>query len=224
MAAYELSSVSRTFGAGNAARKALAGVSLTIDAGKLTAITGPSGSGKSTLLAILGTLDRRFEGKLLLSGQDVTALDDRAVAALRSRKIGFVFQSFHLLPHLTVLDNVAVPALFAAFDGDADVRARTLLDRVGLPGRAADRPENLSGGQKQRVALARSLFLSPEILLCDEPTGNLDRASSSEIVDLLAKEAHEHGRCVVVVTHDPEVSRRADREISLRDGALVEAA
>ena len=222
MLAYELTSVSRTFGSGAAARKALAGVSLTIPMGQLTAVTGPSGSGKSTLLAILGTLDRKFEGQVRVAGQDVAALDEAALAALRSKKIGFVFQSFHLLPHLSVVDNVSVPALFGAFDGDREARAREVLERVGLPGRGADHPENLSGGQKQRVAIARALFLSPEILLCDEPTGNLDRASSSEIVDLLSREASELGRCVVVVTHDPEVSQRASREMRLRDGALVE--
>ncbi|MCC6648356.1 MAG: ABC transporter ATP-binding protein [Polyangiaceae bacterium] len=224
MPAYELQAVSRTFGVGDAARRALDAVSLTIEAGEVTAITGPSGSGKSTLLAILGALDAGYVGRVSLQGVDLASLDERARARLRAQKIGFVFQSFHLLAHLSVRDNVSVPALFARSAGDPASRAEEVLARVGLPGRSRDRPDALSGGQRQRVAIARALFASPEILLCDEPTGNLDRASSAEIVALLVREARERGRAVVVVTHDPEVSSRADREVSLRDGALVEAA
>lgn len=224
MDAYQLDAVSRTFGQGAAARRALDRVSLTISSGALTAITGPSGSGKSTLLAVLGALDRGYDGKVRLRGTDLATLDERARARLRATTIGFVFQSFHLLPHLDVRDNVSVPALFTRFDGDRGARATELLARVGLPGRDHDPPDALSGGQRQRVAIARALFASPEVLLCDEPTGNLDRASSAQIVELLAREAHELGRAVIVVTHDPEVSSRADREVSLRDGAVVEAA
>jgi putative ABC transport system ATP-binding protein len=213
--------VRRLFGAGAAARKALDGVDLTIQAGEFVTILGPSGSGKSTLLAILGGLDLGFEGRVEVLGRDLLALRDAELAELRGERIGFVFQAFHLLGHLTVLENVLTPALFSRrAEAHIERRGRDLLARVGLQGREADRPSELSGGQRQRVAIARALLHRPELLLCDEPTGNLDLATGAQIVELFAELHREERLTVVAVTHEERLAAAATRTVELADGRV----
>lgn len=200
--------------------RALDGVSLHIGSGEFVAITGASGSGKSTLLNVLGCLDRPDAGSYQLDGQEVAGLDDEAISAVRNRRIGFVFQSFHLLPRLTVLENVLLPTRFAHSGELPDVaRAESLLARVGLSERLAHRPNELSGGQIQRVAVARALMMAPSVLLADEPTGNLDSRSAADVLNLF-REVHAEGQTVVLVTHAPEVAEQAPRWIRLRDGRI----
>ena len=223
--ALRLSAVRRVHGEGEAARAALDGVSLTIAQGSFVAVVGASGSGKSTLLSVMGALDRDYQGRVEVLGRDLRTLDERVLGQLRNTQIGFVFQSFHLLPHLTVLDNVASPALFGdgrdGRSGDGRDEARRRLGEVGLADRADDRPQHLSGGQRQRVALARALLHNPRILLCDEPTGNLDSGTGAEVIELLARLPREHGTTVVVVTHEERLAARAERQITLRDGRVA---
>jgi putative ABC transport system ATP-binding protein len=185
------------------------------------AVTGPSGSGKSTLLGLLGCLDRPSQGQVRLSGRDVAALDDVALSRLRNREIGFVFQSFHLIPQLSVLENVTTPLLYGDHGPEAGWRRRALrcLERVGLAQRASHRPAELSGGEAQRAAIARALITEPSLLLADEPTGNLDSATGQEIADLL-DELHAAGATLVLVTHNEALAARAGRQIRLRDGRL----
>ncbi len=199
---------------------ALAGVDLRIGAGEFVAITGPSGSGKSSLLNILGCLDHPSSGRYLVEGRDVAAFDDEAGSDMRNRRIGFVFQSFHLLPRLTVLENVLLPLRFHRDPppGARD-RALALLDRVGLAERRDHRPNELSGGQMQRAAIARALLLEPALLLADEPTGNLDSKSAADVLALIA-EVHGSGQTVVLVTHDHDVAASAPRQVRLRDGRI----
>jgi len=200
--------------------RALDGVSLQIEPGEFVAITGASGSGKSTLLNVLGCLDRPDAGSYQLDGQEVAGLDDEAISAVRNRRIGFVFQSFHLLPRLTVLENVLLPTRFAHTGSLPDVqRAQSLLARVGLSERLDHRPNELSGGQIQRVAVARALMMAPSVLLADEPTGNLDSRSAADVLNLF-REVHAEGQTVVLVTHDPDVALQAPRLIRLRDGRI----
>lgn len=216
----QLESVHRQYWMNRQAVNALDGVDLRIDAGQFVAITGPSGSGKSTLLNILGCLDRPDSGRCLIEGQDVATLDDEAASDLRNRRIGFVFQSFHLLPRLSVLENVLLPLRFHRDDApDAHAHAQALLQRIGLGERASHRPGELSGGQAQRAAIARALLLRPALLLADEPTGNLDSKSAADVMALF-REVHAEGQTVVLVTHDPEVAAHAPREIRLRDGRI----
>lgn len=199
---------------------ALAGVDLEVPRGQFAAIVGPSGSGKSTLLNILGCLDRPDEGRYCLDGTDVSTFDDERASDFRNRRIGFVFQSFHLLPRLTVLENVLLPGRFARQSAEDLVsRARGLLDRMGLSQRLDHRPGQLSGGQMQRVAIARALLMRPALLLADEPTGNLDSKSAADVLGLI-DEVHAQGQTVVMVTHDGEVARHAERQIRLRDGRV----
>ena len=199
---------------------ALAGVDLRVAAGEFVAITGPSGSGKSSLLNILGCLDHPSSGRYLVEGRDVATLDDEAASDIRNRRIGFVFQSFHLLPRLTVLENVLLPLRFHRQPpADAADRARELLERVGLGDRGAHRPGELSGGQMQRAAIARALLLRPALLLADEPTGNLDSKSAADVLGLI-DEVHKGGQTVVLVTHDRDVAAHAPREVALRDGRI----
>ncbi len=185
----------KVYGDGAGARAALDGVSLVVERSELLVILGHSGSGKSTLLGIAGGLDRAYEGKVSLFGQDVAALSDKALARLRGRRIGFVFQAFHLLGHLSVLDNVLAPALFDPDGEDRAERALAVLDRLGIKDRARDLPAQLSGGQRQRVAIARALLEEPDLLLCDEPTGNLDVETGERTIGLF-RELHHDGRIV----------------------------
>jgi putative ABC transport system ATP-binding protein len=199
---------------------ALDGVSLRVADGESLAIMGPSGSGKSTLLAILGCLDRPTSGEYLLDGEPVAGLDDARLSHVRNRRIGFVFQSFHLIPQLTVAENVETPLLYAgAPEAEWRPRALACLERVGLAGRASHRPSELSGGEAQRAAIARALVTEPRILLADEPTGNLDTQTGQEIADLLA-DLHREGRTIVLVTHNEGLGQRAARRVRLRDGRI----
>ena len=216
----ELTAIERRYAMSGQTVQALAGVDLTIGAGEFVAVTGASGSGKSTLLNVLGCLDKPDAGRYRLDGVDVAALDDEATSDVRNRRIGFVFQSFHLLPRLSVLENVLLPLRYARqADPGAAERARTLLRRVGLSDRLEHRPNQLSGGQMQRAAIARALLLQPALLLADEPTGNLDSKSAADVLALL-DEVHAGGQTVVLVTHDHEVAARAPRQIRLRDGKV----
>ena len=197
---------------------ALRGVDLDIQAGELTAIMGRSGSGKSTLLHILGLLDAEYEGRYVFDGQLVSGLSPDQLSRLRNRKIGFVFQQFHLLPQLTILENAALPALYAGGrPRDCRAAARARLEQMGLGHRLDHRPSELSIGQRQRAAIARALVNAPRLILADEPTGALDSRTAMEILDLL-RELHRGGATVVLVTHDPEVGAAAERIIHIHDG------
>jgi lipoprotein-releasing system ATP-binding protein len=198
-------------------------VSLAIEPGEALAVTGPSGSGKSTLLHILGTLDRPTSGGVAFDGADPFRLDERELAAFRNRRIGFVFQDHCLLPQLSVLENVLVPTLVAAAGRDHAARARALLDRVGLGSRLAHRPAALSGGERQRVAIARALVLGPDVVLCDEPTGNLDRRTAADVGSMLLELARDQQAILVAVTHSVELADRFSRRARLDDGRLSPA-
>ncbi|MBI3819930.1 MAG: ABC transporter ATP-binding protein [Planctomycetes bacterium] len=200
---------------------ALDGLDLRIGRGEYWAIMGTSGSGKSTLLNILGCLDRPSSGRLTLAGRDVAALDDDELSELRNEAIGFVFQSFNLIPQLTVLENIEVPFLYRrTAPVDARKKAIDLLDRVGLASRMKHRPTELSGGQQQRVAIARALLNDPALLLADEATGNLDSTTARDILNLI-DELHAEGKTIVLVTHDRAVGERADRILNLKDGRVA---
>jgi putative ABC transport system ATP-binding protein len=222
-AVLELHEVTKTYGpgAGGAPVYALRGVSLTVEQGELVAIVGPSGSGKTTLLHIIGTLDLPTSGTVRIDGIDVAGLDDRQLAALRARSIGFVFQQFFLAEHQTVLDNVADGLLYAG----AEVRERRelaarALDAVGLAERQHARPTTMSGGQRQRIAIARALVGLPAIVLADEPTGNLDSHTGEQILELLG-ELNKQGATIIVITHDQDLANRLQRQVHVRDGLIV---
>jgi len=199
----------------------LKGIDLVIPRGQFAAIMGPSGSGKSTLLGLLAGLDTPTSGQVVLDGEDITNLGEDDMALLRGRKIGFVFQSYHLISTLTAEENVLLPMELAGADGGGRERARELLDRVGLGGRSDHYPVQLSGGEQQRVALARAFALRPPILLADEPTGNLDSATGSAVLELLLALNREQGTTMVLVTHEQSLAESADRRIVLRDGVIV---
>jgi len=219
----ELRAVSRVYRRGSGEVRALDGVSLAVSDGEWVAVTGPSGSGKSTLLSILGCLERPTGGEYLLDGRSVAGLDDARLSALRNRAIGFVFQSFHLIPQLSVVENVETPLLYGGVpEEEWRERARRCLDRVGLAHRADHRPSEISGGEAQRAAVARALVSEPRLLLADEPTGNLDTHSGEEIAALL-QGLHREGRTIVLVTHDDAMARLAGRRVHLLDGRLVGA-
>ncbi len=216
-----LESIGRVYHVGDSEVHALKGVSLEIADGEHLAIIGPSGSGKSTLMHILGCLDRPTLGSYLFDGREVAKLSEEERSRLRQEEIGFVFQFFHLLPRLTALGNVELPMLFAGV-GRRERRRRAMeaLRAVGLEDRMEHRPDQLSGGQRQRVAIARAVVMEPSLLLADEPTGNLDRTSAEEVMDLL-ESMNREGKTLVVVTHDPEVAARARRIVRMSDGELV---
>jgi len=216
----ELAAIDKTYTRpGGAPVQALQGVSLRIERGELVAVTGASGSGKSTLMNVLGLLDRPTAGRYRLDGEDVSGLGVDALARLRNRRIGFVFQAFHLLPRTSALENVELPLLYsdrAAIQG----LGRRALEAVGLADRVDHRPGELSGGQQQRVAIARALVNEPDLLLADEPTGNLDEGSAAEVLAIF-KSLHEAGRTIVVVTHDPGVAAHCERVLRLEAGRLA---
>jgi len=217
----ELRGVSRTFDRDQPVH-ALRAVDLSIWPGEWLAIVGPSGSGKSTLLNVLGLLDRQTEGTYRFDGVDVNELDDLARAGLRGRRIGFIFQAFHLLPHRTVLENVMLAELYVGMPRKGRrERALAALERVGLGDRASFLPTRLSGGQRQRAAIARSLMAEPSLLLCDEPTGNLDSKSAANVLDILGDLCHD-GLTLIVITHDEHVAARAQRRVRIVDGELIE--
>jgi putative ABC transport system ATP-binding protein len=216
-----LDRVSRVYRMGPVDVPALADVSLQIHSGEFVAIVGPSGSGKSTMMNILGCLDRPTHGAYALAGAPVADLDDDALARLRSRTIGFVFQSYNLLPRTSALENVATPLLYQGVRRAERLRrARATLERLGLDDRVDHEPTELSGGQQQRVAIARALVTEPALILADEPTGNLDSRAGAEVTALL-RELHGAGRTVVLITHDIDVAATADRQIRLLDGRLA---
>jgi putative ABC transport system ATP-binding protein len=220
--ALETRVLTKVYGQGETAVHALDGVSLEIARGEMAAIMGPSGSGKSTLLHLLGALDTPSSGEILLAGQRYDGLGDGDLTRLRREKIGFVFQFFNLLPSLTAEENVLLPALIAGRRDDAmRTRAKELLDRVGLAQRAIHLPAELSGGEQQRVSIARALLTEPEIVLADEPTGNLDTRAGAEVLGLLRELNESEGQTLVIVSHDPTATATASRVVFLRDGRLA---
>jgi len=221
MAVIELVDLWKTYVLGEIEVNALRGVSLRIERGEFVAVMGASGSGKSTLMNIVGCLDRPTRGRYLLEGEDVAALAEEALAAIRSRRVGFVFQSFNLLSRTSALENVELPLFYSAWNSRGEHRAQDLLKLVGLAGREQNHPNQLSGGQQQRVAIARALINEPSILLADEPTGNLDSTSSAEIMEIITRLNREQGITVILVTHDPDIGAYADRTVSFRDGQIV---
>jgi putative ABC transport system ATP-binding protein len=217
--AIEVHDLVKTYGSGPTAVHALGGVDMEVERGEFIAIMGPSGSGKSTLLHIVGALEAPTAGTVAVGGVHYEGLEDSELTRVRREHIGFVFQFFNLLPSLTAVENVLLPALISGRRDEAlHERALALLDRVGLGGRAEHRPSELSGGEQQRVAIARSVLLSPEVLLADEPTGNLDSRVGAEVLRLLRELNRDEGRTIVMVTHDPGAAATADRVLFLRDG------
>jgi len=218
----DLRGLTRHYQVGDQVVRALESVDLNIPDGDYVAIMGPSGSGKSTLLHLLGCLDRPTSGSYRLDGQEVAALPEQELARVRSRRIGFIFQFFHLVPRLTAAANVELPMILAGVPAaERHGRIVEALKAVGISDRAGHRPDQLSGGQRQRVAIARATVMRPSILLADEPTGNLDRSSGGEVIELLERMNHDDGLTLLVVTHDPEIGGRARRVVRLVDGRIV---
>jgi ABC-type lipoprotein export system ATPase subunit len=216
----EIDGVSKAYEKGASVVHALDGVSLTIDEGSFVAIVGPSGSGKSTLMNVIGLLDTPDAGSYRLDGRDVGTLDPDTLAELRNERIGFVFQSFHLLPNTTALENVELPLVYSN-RRDISGLGMNALRQVGLEDRAKHTPGELSGGQQQRVAIARALVNSPDLILADEPTGNLDSASGNEVMEIF-KELHRSGKTIVLITHDADLAAMAMRRVGIVDGRIVE--
>ena len=217
-----LEGITKVYRAGEVEVAALKGISLHIPEGEFIAIMGPSGSGKSTLMNLVGCLDQPSSGRYILDGYDVSALSDDQLAWIRNRKIGFVFQSYNLIPRASAVHNVEMPLIYAGDNQQRRERAMAALESVGLLERASHLPNELSGGQQQRVAVARALVTDPAILLADEPTGNLDSGNSADILDLLARLRAEHDMTIILASHDPQIAARAERLIRLRDGAVVD--
>ena len=217
-----LRDITKSYGSGNAKTQVLRGVSFDVEPGELTALVGQSGSGKSTLLNIIGGLDQPDAGEVEVLGVDTLKASDARRAQLRNESIGFVFQAFNLLEHLTVLENVTLPASFSRKDGDILERGKEALRRVGLSDYGHRKPGELSGGQKQRVAIARALYGQPKLLLCDEPTGNLDSDTGREVIDFFRELNAKDGVTLLIVTHERRVSSIAKRVIAMRDGMIVE--
>ena len=217
----QLRGICREYEVGGETVHALDHVDLTIQPGEYVSIMGPSGSGKSTLLNVLGLLDRPSSGTYVLQGEDVSKLDDDALAAKRQKHIGFIFQFFHLIPRLTALENVELPLVLAgAAPRERRERATQVLTSVGLGPRLRHRPDQLSGGERQRVAIGRAILMQPSFLLADEPTGNLDSKSGGEIMQIV-EDLHHKGIALLIVTHDPAIGSRAHRHLTLRDGKIV---
>ncbi len=216
-----ITGVKKLYKMGSETVAALNGVDLRIDAGEFVALMGPSGSGKSTLMNILGCLDRPTVGSYKLLGQEVSGLSDDALARIRNKTIGFVFQNFNLLPKLTGLENVALPAVYAGLGTKERLTlAREALEKVSLSDRAEHLPGELSGGQRQRVAIARAIAMKPAILMADEPTGNLDTKSTREIMQIF-RDLHAAGSTIILVTHEPDIAQAADRQILVKDGKIT---
>ncbi|SFN32738.1 ABC transporter ATP-binding protein [Salegentibacter flavus] len=216
----EIRNITRDFPLGSEIVKVLKGIDLDIDRGEYVALMGPSGSGKSTLMNLLGCLDTPTSGSYILNGEDVSKMSDDELAEIRNKEIGFVFQTFNLLPRTTALDNVALPMVYAGYSkSERRARAEEVLTNVGLADRMDHKPNQLSGGQRQRVAVGRALINNPSIILADEPTGNLDSVTSVEIMKLLDK-IHADGNTVIVVTHEEEIARHAHRIVRLKDGMV----
>lgn len=216
-----ISGVKKLYKMGSEIVAALNGVDLRIDEGEFVALMGPSGSGKSTLMNILGCLDRPTEGSYKLLGQEVSKLSDDELAGIRNKTIGFVFQNFNLLPKLTSLENVALPAVYAGFSTSTRLEmALEALKKVSLDDRAEHLPSELSGGQRQRVAIARAIAMKPSIIMADEPTGNLDTKSTGEIMQIF-RDLHAAGSTIILVTHEPDIAQAADRQILVKDGKIT---
>lgn len=223
MAIVQTVNLTKRYGKGETAVTALKDINVTINDGEFVAVMGPSGCGKSTLLHLIGGLDRPTSGRVLLSGQDISQLDDNRLTEVRRREIGFIFQFYNLIPVLTAVENAALPLIL---DGvkqeEARSRGSEWLTRMGLADRLANRPDQLSGGQQQRVAIARALVAEPSLILADEPTGNLDSRAADEVAALLRQVSDTWGRSVLMVTHDPRIAAYADRIIFLKDGTIVD--
>ncbi|GAA6151009.1 ABC transporter ATP-binding protein [Pseudoteredinibacter isoporae] len=218
----ELNALNKIYQTGDLKVEALKSISLQVHQNEFVAVMGSSGSGKSTMMNILGCLDKPSGGEYCLNGRNVAALDDAELASIRNRDIGFVFQTFHLLPRLSALQNVALPLRYADVErSEAAAKARAMLEQVGLGDRVNHLPHELSGGQRQRVAVARALINNPKIILADEPTGNLDSKTSLEIMGLL-KKLHEQGQTIVLITHEADIAEFAQRLLIMRDGELVD--
>jgi putative ABC transport system ATP-binding protein len=221
-ALIQLERIVKTYDSGENAVQALRGIDVRIDRGEFASIIGPSGSGKSTLMHILGCLDSPTAGRYWLDGEDVASLSGRALARIRNQKLGFVFQTFNLLPRATIWKNVELPLLYAGIDSDTRrERALAALERVGLANRAKHRPSELSGGQRQRVAIARALVNNPSLILADEPTGNLDQKTGADIIRLF-EEFAATGQTILLVTHDPGIAARTQRRIKIVDGLIAD--
>jgi putative ABC transport system ATP-binding protein len=216
----ELSGIDRRFQVGSETVNALQDLDLTVEPGEYLSVMGPSGSGKSTLLNIVGLLDRPDDGVYLLDQVNTTDLNDAQQASVRRHKIGFVFQFFHLVPRLTAAENIELPLILAGVDpAERKKRLGAALESLGIDDRARHRPDQLSGGQRQRVAIARATIMQPNIILADEPTGNLDRASGKDVIDIL-EQLNRLGKILIMVTHDPEIGQRATRRIHMLDGRI----
>ena len=220
-AVISMSGIRKVYDTGKVRVEALKGVDLSVGVGEFVAIVGPSGSGKSTLMNLIGCLDTPSDGTYLLRGKEVAGLDKNALAKIRNERVGFVFQNFNLLPQITAFENVEMPLMFGGVARkERKERVRDLLDKVGLADRMEHRPTELSGGQMQRVAVARALAMNPDILLADEPTGNLDTTSGGDVMSLM-EQLWKQGRTLIVITHDAALARRAGRVVEIRDGVIV---
>ena len=221
MSVIKITDVYKTYTMGDNIVNALDGINFTVEKGEFLSIMGPSGSGKSTLMNILGCLDRPTKGSYMLDEREVSEYSDDELAITRNKKIGFIFQSFNLLPRMSSLQNVALPMVYAGADDKTRlVAAKTALERVGLGDRVEHRPNELSGGQRQRVAIARALVNNPSIIMADEPTGNLDTKSGNDIMAMF-KELNKEERTVILVTHEPEIAAQANRTVYVRDGVII---